>query len=862
MMQRIFKVAIIFLAPVLVLASDLFFSEYVEGSSNNKAFEIYNPTDATVDLSHYTIKQANNGSGWGCYTPQGGTPTADTRYELPLSGTLNAGDVYIIYNKSASTAVTSVGDLGFNYNSTPNGGVGDNVPSFNGDDALGLFKDGVLIDVIGAPTTDPGTGWAVAGTSNATVDHTIVRKATVSQGNTDWAASAGTSADDSEWMVYSIDTFTYLNYHLYQGGANIAPVASAGVDRVERFDVNVVLDGSGSLDPDGSITNYSWTQLAGTAVSLSATNQAIVTFTSTTEVAELVFELVVTDNESAVGKDTVTIYVDPSPIIISEYVEGSSKNKYLELYNASDAAIDLTTAGYDLRKATNGSGVFTNDFKDWGDKNVLASGGVIVIAEFGATLYTNADISMTVDYTVMSFNGNDAVGLFRNGLLVDLVGNPKSDAYIIQDQTLRRKNTVVWGNSAYDPSEWQSYSTDNVDGLGTHNTNPNAPLISNVVYSPDFVTSADEIEVSATIQPVVGTISSAKVIFGSGGILLNQADMWLESGDLWKGIVPAQAGNLVLEFKISASDNSSPANSVESPVFLLIVANATPTPIANIHENFTAYDGKIETVRGVVTIGNGLLQSGKTSVYIQDQSGRGLNLYDVANYPGINRGDELLVVGTVTKYFTTVEMTDFVYKTLGTGKELPAARTVSIAEANDAAWEGTLIQFNGLISESATVGAGQNIKVCSGLDTTVVRIPTTTGIDVGAYPVGSAFWFMGVGSKYSATFQTIVAYAVDIWPAVGVTQNKNSSYQFALEHAYPNPFNAATQLTWHLSSAGKYEVAVYNMVGQKVKVIASGFGKPGQYQKTWLAEGFPTGIYFVQLTTDKHRFTQKLVLVK
>ena len=42
--------------------SDLFISEYVEGWSNNKAIELYNPTDADIDLSQYIIVRYSNGS--------------------------------------------------------------------------------------------------------------------------------------------------------------------------------------------------------------------------------------------------------------------------------------------------------------------------------------------------------------------------------------------------------------------------------------------------------------------------------------------------------------------------------------------------------------------------------------------------------------------------------------------------------------------------------------------------------------------------------------------------------------------------------------------------------------------------------
>ena len=42
----------------------LIFSEYIEGSSNNKALEIHNPNDVAVDLARYEIVQAKDGGGW------------------------------------------------------------------------------------------------------------------------------------------------------------------------------------------------------------------------------------------------------------------------------------------------------------------------------------------------------------------------------------------------------------------------------------------------------------------------------------------------------------------------------------------------------------------------------------------------------------------------------------------------------------------------------------------------------------------------------------------------------------------------------------------------------------------------------
>ena len=72
--------------------SDLFISEYIEGSSNNKGIEIFNPTGASVDLSNYFVKLSRNGSGWGMYDAD----TEESGFVYQLDGALANGDVLVI----------------------------------------------------------------------------------------------------------------------------------------------------------------------------------------------------------------------------------------------------------------------------------------------------------------------------------------------------------------------------------------------------------------------------------------------------------------------------------------------------------------------------------------------------------------------------------------------------------------------------------------------------------------------------------------------------------------------------------------------------------------------------------------------
>lgn len=166
-------------------ASDLFFSEYVEGSSNNKALEIYNGTGAPVDLAAgaYSVQLFANGA-----------TTANTT--LNLTGTIAAGDVYVIANSQANATILAQSD------------VQSGVTNYNGDDALTLRKGTTIIDSIGQVGTDPGTEWGTGLTS--TLDNTIRRKSTICAGD----ANASDAFDPAvQWDGFANDTFDGLGAH-------------------------------------------------------------------------------------------------------------------------------------------------------------------------------------------------------------------------------------------------------------------------------------------------------------------------------------------------------------------------------------------------------------------------------------------------------------------------------------------------------------------------------------------------------------------------------------------------------------------------------------------------------------------------
>jgi len=189
--------------------TDLLISEYIEGSSYNKAIEIYNGTGADVDLSNYQLWKVVNGGTWPENT-------------LTLSGTLANGSVYVVAHPNADAAILAMANTTTNW------------VTWNGDDAVGLAKnDGLgtfqLIDAVGEDGNDPGSGWDVAGIANATKDHTLVRKETTCSPNTDWDASRGTNTTDSEWIVYNKNDFGYIGSHTDTCGPAPVPVSNLSI---------------------------------------------------------------------------------------------------------------------------------------------------------------------------------------------------------------------------------------------------------------------------------------------------------------------------------------------------------------------------------------------------------------------------------------------------------------------------------------------------------------------------------------------------------------------------------------------------------------------------------------------------------
>lgn len=192
-------------------------------------------------------------------------------------------------------------------------------------------------------------------------------------------------------------------------------------------------------------------------------------------------------------------------LFISEYIEGGSNNKAIEIYNGTGS--DILLAGtYSLRLYFNGATTYTTINLT----GTALNGDVYVIANSSAIAGITAQADQLT--SSLTFNGNDVVALYNGTSNIDIIGqigfNPGTEwgtgLTSTADNTIIRKPTIYQGDSngsdAFDPSiEWDGYATDYYANLGMHTVNlatedfgdaPD-PTIGPYLYPTTLVTHGD-----------------------------------------------------------------------------------------------------------------------------------------------------------------------------------------------------------------------------------------------------------------------------------------------------------------------------------------------------------------------------------
>ena len=387
--------------------TDLFFSEIMEGSSNNKAIEIYNPTSTGIDLSGYTVVMNYNSSDVNVFTG---------------SGILSPGEVYVIAADAASGPVQAEADTLLAFPSAVH---------HTGDDMIALINDatGDTIDKFGLFGVDPGTGWTINGVADAGAENTLVRNATVQDGANDWATQQNT------WSIEGQDDFTFLGSH------TMTPCGSA-IDTTVRFQpaAATVSEGVGTVDMDlvlnvsTNVGTYSVDVVlrSGSATDLDGYSTQTVTFNTSTSEAVTV---TVTDDAMMEGTETF---------------EFALRNPSSGFFVGADSVFTLTVTDNDLPVSAIGD---INGLAPNGQADTLGS----VVRVQGVVNAPNRGFNST-EFTIQENATGDGIGVFypssspisyvpQVGDLIDVIGTVGENAGVTQLEFISQIDVLSSGNA-------------------------------------------------------------------------------------------------------------------------------------------------------------------------------------------------------------------------------------------------------------------------------------------------------------------------------------------------------------------------------------------------------------------------------
>ncbi|HCW76787.1 MAG TPA: hypothetical protein DHU63_09650, partial [Candidatus Marinimicrobia bacterium] len=519
-------------------------------------------------------------------------------------------------------------------------------------------------------------------------------------------------------------------------------------------------------------------------------------------------------------------------LILTEVVLQPSDGEYVRIENPTSQTVNL--GDYYLTDATdqaNGKYYYNlpsgTDYWSGGSTDFLvrlpnqdlAAGASIVIGLSTAARYQTAygtlpDLALKEDFTGQTSIGNALYGFLANTTETLVLFNWDAVSATVKDV-----DYLLWGDSTFavDKSAVSGYLADtpipnqshapvpaggekliraaNSEGTeastggngitGHDETSENMantwivtilsvtkPVITDFVFTPAAPTPDDPVNVSATVVDTSGLASVTLYYFFAGDT--TALAMTNTAGDTYTAQIPATGAEGTLGFFILAI-NTSDISTKSSTKGATIETPPAPLTIGTVRANIDSYVGQNVTFNAVVSVGSGIIRTDRTSMYIQDVSGYGINLNQTGLLnPPLVRGDSVSVTGTVDVYVSsstgdeTVQLSTFTYTVLGHNKAVPNVRSIDVAQLNTLVYEGSLVKMSGVVtSRSDGIGGGSNIILEDAYGATTVRVWDTTNMldDPTAdslLQVGMIVEIGGVGSSYRSEGQLLAAYAQDV----------------------------------------------------------------------------------------------------
>ncbi len=406
------------------------------------------------------------------------------------------------------------------------------------------------------------------------------------------------------------------------------------------------------------------------------------------------------------------------------------------------------------------------------------------------------------------------------------------------------------------------YSENPGDGTGTAILNPKSfqngvktDLTLDLTGSAGFtlasvqITLPEEISWSQSSDDVAlsgGGLQSATVSVDGNSILLEQTELTdTQTGTVsLSGItMPASKGTYVIGIRTAVSGG------VLTPI--------PESPSFSVYETMTIEEARKQpvgtevTIQGVVTIGAGILRTNFTDAYMQDASGYGINIYKSNGLdPLVERGNQLLIKGSIAEYQGKIEITNYTVTLLDTGQTVPGVRMLKTGEASSLQYDGSFVRVIGFITNISYAGGGTTIYMDDGTGEVAVRVWDTAGLDLSGFAKNDFISVYGVISGYRGTGQLLVGYQSDI----GTPEYDGTPAYLKVE---PHPFvpDRGESINIEFSAGAQnthVTLRIFDMGGRLVTTLKDGDGLPLPMDFTWngrdeLNEFVPLGTYICHL---------------
>ncbi len=401
------------------------------------------------------------------------------------------------------------------------------------------------------------------------------------------------------------------------------------------------------------------------------------------------------------------------------------------------------------------------------------------------------------------------------------------------------------------------------------------PSLSNVSFTPSSPTERDTLEISATVTDETGGLT-VECVYTFDGVS-NTGEMAPADGstDVYALRIDPLGDSGTLNYYVRAENSLGLKDS--TIVYTRSIAPYVESQtIRDIRDNFDDLEDTEVTVNAVVTVSAGLVNT--YSSYIQDNSGRGINVYGGA-MTGISRGTEVEVTGTLTEYNGVLEIEAASVNELGAA-QLPEAQEFSCQALNNnySELEGTLVKVHGRVTDRADgIGGGSNVTVDDGTASLILRIWDSTNLLLDAtadslLQTGNSVEVVAISSFYSGAAQLLPAYPEDIsaW-----TEGEAGTGQVQLEVA-PYPFvpklGEVINYRYEYPDEARVIIRIYDAGGRYVTTLTDEYhGVSWTLEKQWngrdeLGQLLPPGTYIMHMeviersTGKVHRKAQPVVI--